>query len=103
MWRTSFLALSVVALWVSSASAQVIYEPVQYQYGQHEKYYYGGTDWRVFARAQRDGCQRVYGREVFQRPVRIYNDCIANWNAAIFGYTMNDASNDAYQSVPTYF
>ena len=37
----------------STASAQIIYQPVQYQY---DGFYYGGDDPALFAKAHRDSC-----------------------------------------------
>ena len=39
-----FVVLCVLSMITSSASAQIIFEPVRYQYGNQSKYYYGGCD-----------------------------------------------------------
>lgn len=103
----------------SKASAQIVYEPVQYQYGEQNKYYYGGNDPRVhaYANATQDGggrWGRVHGfdfvsgsidthREVTGEPERVFADSIPFQNARIYGYTATDARNEAYDRMPTYF
>ena len=49
-----FAALLIACIVVSSASAQIIYEPVQYQYGGQTPFYYGGNDPDMFRFAQRE-------------------------------------------------
>ncbi len=113
------IALCAIA---SSASAQVIYEPVRYQYGhQNNIYYYGGSDPRVHYSAQfpiggagrfgraggwafASGNTRSF-RQVANEPTRVFTDSlpIRYDNAAFAGFTENDARNDAYFNVPTYF
>ena len=54
---------ALVALASTAASAQVFYEPVQYQYfAGGRAYYYGGHDWRVHARANQLSHEPGYGR-----------------------------------------
>jgi len=116
-------ALFVVAcaILASSASAQVIYEPVQYQYeagGQH--YYYGGTNPEIHRWAQTpvggagrwgrtNGLAFVSGdidrnravRE--ENTVRAFTDAMPFVNAHVYGFTATDARNEAYFNVPLYF
>jgi len=115
--RICFLAF--IALVVESSRAQVIYEPVQYQYGDQNKFFYGGTDPQVFMRAaaQSDaGAQwgRVNGydfasgdlwahREVSDQPMRVYSDALPTQNATLYGFTATDAANVANVAVPRYF
>src|SRR5690348_13173020 len=103
----------------SSASAQVIYEPVQYQYFSGGRaYYYGGSDPQVHVDANHLSHEPGYGRtqeyafhsgnidthrEVVTEPIRVYTDMIPNWNGHIFGYTVDDARNAAYMNSATYF
>src|SRR2546423_699292 len=48
-------AVVVLVVFVSSTSAQIIYEPVRYQYGSGENvYYYGGSDPAMFRYAKHD-------------------------------------------------
>src|SRR4051794_8942284 len=44
MNRFAVLSSAVVAALASAALAQVVYEPVRYQYGQYNEVYYGGTN-----------------------------------------------------------
>jgi hypothetical protein len=111
-------------LWALLASinvsrAQVIFEPVEYQFGDQDKFYYGGTDPRVFARAAApvdpgaqwgriDGYSLASGdvwvhQEVGDQPVRIYSDALPTQNAALYGFTATDAANVANASMPRYF
>src|SRR5947208_1634504 len=46
-------ALCLTPVLSALASAAIIYEPVQSEYGSAPKYYYGGNNPRVFARAER--------------------------------------------------
>lgn len=112
--------LALITCGISSASAQIIYEPVQYQYGTSRHYYYGGSDPSVFRAAERytDGGGGQFGqvhgfawvsanmmthREVSTEAPRIYSDSMPRTNAAIYGYTIDDARNQAYANVPRYF
>lgn len=90
------VALMVVA---SSSDAQVIYEPVQSQYGtENQKLYYGGSSAQVL----RAG--RYFGlRPLANEPLRVYTDRLPGHNAALYGHTPDDARNDAYNSLPRYF
>ncbi|MGF1633223.1 MAG: hypothetical protein ACFCVE_05180 [Phycisphaerae bacterium] len=114
---------ALVACWsllaAQQASARVIYEPVRFQYGQQQTYYYGGSDPRMFALAESPvaaggGWGRVNGfdfvanrigivREVAVDDLRTFTDALPGYNAATFGYTANDARNEAYARLPTYF
>jgi hypothetical protein len=110
------LAIGFVA---HSSQAQVIYEPVQYQYGDQNKFYYGGTDQRVFERAagpadagaqwgRVDGYDFASGdlwthREVSDQPARVYSDALPTQNATLYGFTAADAANVANAAVPRYF
>ena len=106
----------MVALHASSSHAQVIYEPVRYQYGPQPCYYYGGSDPRVFDRAERTRAldlrinrYGLNGRAVIRRnsfggrfPF-VYSDAVPYANASIYGYSATDARNDAYLKVPRYY
>jgi len=102
----------------SPASAQVFFEPVQYQYGPTPTFYYGGSDPRVFAHASRsvynDDIAGPYGTRYFVgtryygpilrvRPPAVFVDQYPYFDAALFHYTPADARNDANAAVPTYF
>ena len=102
----------VVVLCAASSFAQVIYEPVQYQYKSGGRsYYYGGADARVHMSA---AWPMVYGadwgrsnglafhsanvhthREVATERPRVYTDALPLRNAYIYGFTANDARNEA--------
>ena len=127
MLRHAFaVALGSLLLSAAAASAQVIYEPVRYQYETPcgESYYYGGVDPRVHAVA---GYEARYtdarcgfhgyatnlhnfdGGNSFGQPSPLYNrpavftDAIPFRDASRFGYTQADARNEAYANAPTYF
>ena len=115
----SIVALLVLVAVSSSASAQVFYEPVQYQYWSGGRaYYYGGSNPLVHYRAnlnsQSPGFGRTDGyafrsarpdthREVTTEPTRIYSDSTPYWNARVFGASVDDARNAAYANSATYF
>jgi hypothetical protein len=116
--RIRFVAAIALAM-TGSARAQIIYEPIQYQYGDQNKFYYGGTDPRVFERAAAPadaGAEwgRIHGfdfasgdasvhREVDDQPVRVYSDSLPTQNATLYGFTATDAANVANASMPRYF
>ena len=121
-----FAALLLACIVVSSASAQIIYEPVQYQYPVgygNEHYYYGGSNPAVHENARvSPQCQplqfgyatnlhRFDGGNSFGQPSPLYyhplvfTDCIGGGltNAANFGWLPVDARNEAVANAPTYF
>ena len=107
----------------SPARAQVIFEPVQYQFGPSPTFYYGGADLRVIAFAARTASADAiagprgggdthavrfavgnsYRGSIGGRPPRVFSDRIPYCDAALFGYTAADVRNDANAAVPTYF
>ena len=119
MLRCVAVALCSLAL-SSAAFAQVVYEPIRYQYEtpRGERYFYGGTDPRVHAIAGSDLCRGYsYGTNlpnfddgrpfnqpspIGDRPV-VFTDCVPFRDAYRFGYTPADARNEAYANAPTYF
>ena len=118
MFRSA-VCLACALLGVSTASAQVFFEPVQYQYGtENNRTYYGGTDGRLRQRLsaapRASGFGRSGGwalrsatidthREVSTDLARVYSDAVPTWNARVLGYTEVDARNEAYQNAATYF
>ena len=119
MLRSTFapaLAAVLLSVVTSSASAQVFYEPVRYQYGESLKYYYGGNDPAMFGYAERVACRNGYPSSMLNSYTSLHNtlgqigekkvvltDCMPMRNAAVFGYDANDARNEAYANVPRYF
>jgi hypothetical protein len=111
--------LFLSAVTASSASAQVYYEPVQYQHSAGGRaYYYGGTDPGVHYRATLNSRDPNFGRsnsyafhshrldthrEVVTEPERIYLDSVPYHNARFFGASVDDARNAAYANAATYF
>jgi hypothetical protein len=117
MFRVALIA--VVLACASQSFGQVIYEPVRYQYGEQNKFYYGGSDPRIidYGYGVRDAAGRygrVHGfdfvsgnidthREVSNEPEHVYSDCLGYQNARVYGFTATDARNEAYANIPTYF
>ena len=121
MLRCVAVALCLVMFCSSAALAQIIYEPVRYQYEtpRGERYYYGGVDGRVHAIAGY-GAQcgfHVYATNLhnfdggnsfgqpspmYHRP-QVFTDCIPLRDASRFGWSPADARNEAYANAPTYF
>lgn len=119
MLRCVAIALCSLVLG-SSASAQVIYEPIrdQFETPRGARYYYGGVDPRVHAIAGSDLCRgysygmnlhNFDGGNTFNQPSPmsdrplVFSDCVPFRDASRFGYTPADARNEAYANAPTYF
>jgi hypothetical protein len=112
-------ALLLIVLSSSPASAQIIYTPVQYQYFSGGRpYYYGGTDPGVHQDVARLSLVPNYGRtngyafqsgdidrhrEVSTERARVYTDALPGEDARQFGFTPNDAANEALANSPCYF
>jgi hypothetical protein len=96
------LVVSIVASLAAASLAQVIYEPpaVQYSDGQRS-FYYGGTDPVTIHR----GFYYGFGKNapLEEEPLRVYTDRLPDQNAAIYGFTIDDARNEAAANTPTYF
>jgi hypothetical protein len=112
--RLAAAAFGLVASLGLSASAQVIYEPVQYQYQYNGcTFYYGGHDPHVFDHVARDIERTSYqslATSVHVRPhLRVYSDNIPFQNLAdnsyssYRSYSAADAQNEANANVPLYF
>src|SRR5688572_32382248 len=115
--------VALVACFVTSSdvSAQVIYEPVQYQHDAGgQPYYYGGSDPNIHRWAhspvggagrwgRTNGFAFVSGdidrhREVRdENTVRAFTDAMPYINAHVYGFTATDARNEAYCNVPLHF
>lgn len=118
-FKSVVAAVAAVVSLHSAAGAQIIYEPVRYQYpvGSDRVMYYGGSNPRVFEYARRlealYGQPRAYdwkGRELttVRRGLTtaapyVFTDVAPYVNASLYGYTATDARNEAYANVPTYY
>jgi len=99
--RLSFVLLSAIALACPSL-AQVIYEPPTVQYGTEDrKFYYGGTDPLTLRRGAFYGIRSL--RPIDEEPLRVYTDLLPDVNAATYGFTIDDARNEANAQIPTHF
>ncbi len=131
------MAGAAVLAAASAAQAQTVYAPVQYQYGQHQEVYYGGTNPAIASNAyvylpahlQEGARARRYNATVYPYPSPymvagpstafmspyqttttisypvnsfIYSDYLPYEEVGQFGYTIDDARNEAYANVPRY-
>lgn len=108
------LACSVLLV-ASNAFSQTIYEPLQYQFGRENKYFYGGVDPRVHGLAHRLASPsgiygRVHGyrwvtgtRSVEREQPRVYSDLFPRENAWFYDYSADDAVNDLRARQPRHF
>jgi hypothetical protein len=106
----------------STASAQVFYMPLTYQYQSPNGggyYYYGGIDPVVHIHANANSVVPGYGRtgghafhsgnyqvhrEVSTEPVRIYSDAVSSLqNGRFYGMNVDDAANEAAANATLYF
>ena len=103
------------------AFGQVIYENVRYQHvtDSGQTYYYGGQSpsalfWAELRSALDAGCYDRYrygafsggdrcGDGLFNAQPRVYSDFAPFRNAARYGFTADDARNQAVRSAPLYF
>lgn len=119
------LAAGVSSVLASQCQAQVVYAPVQYQYdatGNGDRYYYGGSDPQVFGFAYRTAVDprydQRYGRRLDGSPEKafeesyhplnltrlpVYSDNAPYVDVRRFGYTANDARNQANYNAARYF
>src|SRR5437762_13883767 len=103
MSRRIVFACALLFIMQSFSFAQIIYEPVRYQYGNDYKFYYGGSDPRVIESAYEEDTRPGRHISVEAMPLRVYHDSYPGWNAAIYGVTIADARNQAYNNAPRYF
>jgi hypothetical protein len=115
MYRAAAVTLLLVV--ASSASAQVIYEPVEYQHTNGMTYYYGGNDPSMKHYIEHVKCRNGYPSAItggHSNSLRhtlgqigeqsyVFSDCLGYRNAAVYGYTSVDARNEANNAVPRYF
>jgi hypothetical protein len=114
MYRAAAVLLLLVV--AKCATAQVVYEPVQYQYRNGITYYYGGNNPIVHHRADLAKCRDgwpigIDGEHAMSHrsllgqatePQYVYTDCFRG-NAAVYGLTPTDAHNEAMAHVPLYY
>src|SRR4051812_28908407 len=91
---------AVLMLAGSAASAAIIYEPIQYQYGQGSNtYYYGGRHPEVVAAAQHRAYALRYSDPNHQtndfitrtdRTPAVYSDAAPYINLSVYGYRPTD-------------
>lgn len=105
----------VVGSLAAAASAGVVYEPVRYQYGEGQPYFYAGRDPCIHAAARFpyapgtawgrvDGFAFVNDRRaVTQQFARTFTDAFGVRDARPFGLTISDVANEANARVPRYF
>jgi hypothetical protein len=91
----TFLLVITCSAW---ACGQIIYQPVQYQHGSACKYYYGGSDPRLLAYADRLSAVRAV-----DRPALVFSDDFPYRDGGALGRTIDNAYNQAYGNVPLYF
>ncbi len=120
MFKQMMIAGSlVVGFAASSVLAQVIYEPVQYQYttARGRTFYYGGDNPHLIARLEQSKCLpwrlRTFGYLprpapvkpfVASRPFDVTPMVVGDCGLDGTGHrTISDAMNEAYANVPTYF
>ena len=136
MTRFALMSSAVVAALASTAVAQVVYEPVRYQYGQYSEVYYGGTNpsftshnyvylppalQAAYAARRMNAPGGAYqytpygpGSPFFSpypgdastsaaayKPY-VFTDLLPYEEAGQFGYTPDNARNEAYQNVPLF-
>jgi hypothetical protein len=115
MYRAAAVTLLLVV--ASSASAQVFFEPVQYQHTNGMTYYYGGNDPSMKDYIEHVKCRNGYPSAVtgehynslrntvgqIGEQTYVFSDCLGYRNAAVYGYTSVDARNEANNAVPRYF
>ena len=104
-----------------AAFGQIIYENVRYQHvsGAGQTYYYGGSEPRTFywAELQSELSARNIGRRrtigfsggvglgdgLLNRYAPVYSDVAPYANLRRWGFTADDARNEAVRSAPLYF
>ena len=109
-------ALVIVGLIASPSLAQVIYEPVTFQHGTDVKYFYGGGERITHRYAEHEINQRSYAsygvfsgsdrsrtRELFNERAFVFSDAVPLKELSRYGYTENDARNEANANAPLYF
>ena len=115
MYRAAAVTLLLVV--AASARAQVVYAPVQYQYSNGMSYYYGGNDPSMLGYIEHVKCRNGYPSAItghghnglrhtlgqIGEQTYVFSDCLKYRNAAVYGYTADDARNEAMANLPLYF
>jgi hypothetical protein len=115
MYRAA--ALTILLAVASSARAQVIYQPLQYQYSNDVTYYYGGNDPSMHSYIEHVKCRNGFPSAItgsHHNSLRhtlgqigeheyVFSDCLKYRNAAVYGYTADDAANEAMANMPLYY
>lgn len=115
MYRAAAVMLLLIV--ASSARAQVIYQPVQYQYSNGVTYYYGGNNPSMHHYIEHVKCRNGYPSAITGHHYNslrhtvgqigentfVFSDCLPYRNAAVYGYTAADAHNEAMANMPLYF
>src|SRR5690348_7992720 len=94
-WLMGLGAVAVLLGIAGVGRAQIVYLPLQYQFqGPQGPFYYGGSNPDVFRHATWPGTTKEQ---------MVFTDRVGLQDARYYGYSIDDAYNDAYQSVPRYF
>lgn len=115
MYRAAAVTLLLVL--AASARAQVVYMPVQHQYSNGMTYYYGGNDPSMLRYIEHVKCRNGYPSTItghgynslrhtlgqIGEQTYVFSDCLKYRNAAVYGYTADDARNEAMANLPLYF
>src|SRR5215218_3774783 len=120
MSRLAVAFLSVCAL-APAAVGQIIYEPARYQHvtGSGQTYYYGGSEPRTFYWAEMQseldaacynryrygafsGGDRCIGDGMISERPRVFSDYVPHRDARRWGFTADDARNEAVRTAPLY-
>jgi hypothetical protein len=121
------LVLGALAGGVGLAGADpIVYQPVQYQYGAHGEIFYGGQNpnfqanpynfvsgvgfpnalgtagGRFVGPSPAYRFERFDARNVHGLPPLVYSDLMPYVEVGQYGYTSDDARNEAYANVPRY-
>jgi hypothetical protein len=104
MSRVTFAVVAMIS--TAALQAQVIYEPVQYQFSDgRNSFFYGGDDARLLDAGFRNLALQRELADVGRPSVggMVYSDLIGWRDARIFGLTATTAYNDAFANQPRYF
>jgi hypothetical protein len=104
------LAFFVCALMSAPALAQIIYQPIQYQYAVGDQtFYYGGTNRYLQNFGSREARHEIIKNNYsslnqrFARHAPVYSDALPYRDLTDYGYSAADAANEANRNAPLYF